>query len=66
MSKVHLNLQATEQVIVQAAATIYAAYVSAGRIKMGDEDMWLERAIREAIRIAKTTDAAVVSDTEVS
>ena len=64
MSKTHLNLQPTEQTIVQAAAQIYSAYIVAGRVQIGDEETWMERAIREAIRIAKTTDAVVIAPDE--
>ena len=65
MSKTHLNLQPTEQVVVQAAAQIYSAYIAAGRVQIVDEESWMERAIREAIRIAKTTDAVIITADEV-
>jgi len=61
----HLKLQHSESVVVQAAAQIYAAYIATGRVPEGEEARWMERSIREAIRIARATDAAVVSDEEV-
>jgi hypothetical protein len=61
----HLKLQHSESVVVQAAAQIYAAYINAGRVPEGDESKWMERSIREAIRIARATDAAVISDEEI-
>jgi hypothetical protein len=61
----HLKLQHSESIVVQAAAQIYSAYIAAGRVADGEEARWMERSIREAIRIAKATDAAVVSDEEI-
>lgn len=61
----HLKLQHSESVVVQAAAQIYAAYIAAGRVPEGDEASWMERSIREAIRIARATDAVVISDEEI-
>jgi hypothetical protein len=61
----HLKLQHSESVVVQAAAQIYAAYIIAGRVADGDESPWLERSIRDAIRLARATDAAVISDEEI-
>ena len=65
MSRTHLNLAPTEQTIVASASQIYAAYIATGRVQIGDEEAWMERSIREAIRIAKTTDAAIITGTEV-
>ena len=62
----HLRLQHSESVVVQAAAQIYAAYIAAGRVADGQEASWMERSIREAIRIAKAADAAIVSDEEIN
>jgi len=62
--KTHLSLQQSEGLVFQSAAVIYAAYISAGRVADGEEAKWMERSIREAIRMAKTTEAAVVSDNE--
>lgn len=61
----HLKLQHSESIVVAAAAQIYAAYIAAGRVADGEESRWMERSIREAIRIARTTDAAVISDEEI-
>lgn len=65
MAKAYLNLQQSESVVVHCACGIYAAYISAGRVEEGKEDEWMQRSIREAVRIAKATDAAVISDDEV-
>jgi hypothetical protein len=63
---VHLKLQHSESVVLQVAAQLYSAYIIAGRIAEGEEATWMERAIREAISMAVTTDAAVISDDEIS
>ena len=61
----HLKLQSSESVVVSAAAQIYAAYVSAGKVTEGSEDQWMTRSIKEAIKIALATDDAIISDDEV-
>ena len=50
---------------LQAAAQIYAGYVSARRVGEGQEAEYMERSIREAIQIAKATDKAIVADEEI-
>ena len=66
MAKTNISLRETERVIVDAASRIYAAYISSKRIPIGDEEQWMERAIREAIQIAKTTETVVISEGEIS
>ena len=65
MTKPHLRLQQSESVVVQAAAQIYAAYISCGRVQDGDEQLWMKRSIDEAIRLAVLTDENLISDEEV-
>lgn len=65
-SPVSLKLQHSESVVLQVAAQLYSAYVIAGRVKEGDEATWMERSIRDAIAMAEATDAAVISDAEIS
>lgn len=65
MTKSHISLQHSEGLVMQAAAQIYAAYITAGRVAEGDEESWMQKAIREAIRIAQATDDAIISDDEV-
>lgn len=48
----YVDLQSNEKVLVRAAAAIYAAYVSSGKIPEGGEDEYLSRSIDEALRIA--------------
>ena len=64
MKKPSLSLQPSEGIVVRSAAQIYAAYIAAGRVVEGTEREWMERAIREAFLIARLTDEAVQSDTE--
>ncbi|QDT47041.1 hypothetical protein Pan258_10680 [Symmachiella dynata] len=64
MAKPYISLKPTEQTLTTAAAGIYAAYITAGRVANGEEKSWMDRAIREAIRIARTIDESVQSDGE--
>ena len=66
MSKAYISLQPSEQVLVQAAATIYAGYLTAGRVPEGSESDWIKKSIEDAIRIAKVTDDNVQADAEVA
>ena len=61
----HLKLQISESVIVSAAAQIYSAYISAGKVTEGSEDQWMSRSIKEAIKIALATEDAIISDDEI-
>ena len=61
----HLRLQHSESVVLSAAAQIYSAYISAGKVVDGEEDQWMSRSIKEAIKLAIATDDAIVSDDEV-
>jgi hypothetical protein len=63
--KPYIALQPSEGIIVQAAATIYAGYLTAGRVPEGSESDWIAQSIKDAIRIAQTTDENVQSDNEV-
>ncbi|MBN2296685.1 MAG: hypothetical protein JXM70_29925 [Pirellulales bacterium] len=64
MAKVHLKLQQSEGYIVLAAAQIYAAHLAAGRVDEDREAACMEKSIRDAIRIAKTVDDAVIAEGE--
>lgn len=62
--KMALGLAPSEAVVVQAAATIFAAYIGAGAVPEGRSEEWMKRSIKEAYFIARTTDDAIVSDNE--
>jgi hypothetical protein len=64
MGKTYLSLQESEGLVLQCAATIYAAHITAGHVTEGDETRWIKRSIEDAIRMAKATDSAVISDDE--
>lgn len=64
MAKAYLKLQKSEGYVIQAAAQIYSALLAAGRVEEGQEEACMEKAIRDAIRIAKTVDAAVIAEGE--
>lgn len=61
----HLKLQHSESVVLNAAAQIYSAYITAGKVVEGEQDQWMSRSIKEAIRLAVATDDAIVSDDEI-
>ena len=61
---VYISLQHSESVIAAAAATIFAAYITSNQVIEGEEKSWMQRAIDEAIWIAKKTDENVQSDNE--
>ena len=64
MAKPYVSLQPSEGIITTAAANIYTAYISAGRVTEGNEEEWIDRSIKEAISIARKTDATIQSDSE--
>ena len=59
-----LVLKPSERTVVESAAHIYAAYITSGRAGEGQEAEWMERAIRDAIRIARIVDDNVQADNE--
>ena len=61
-----LSLQPSEAVVIRCASNIYSAYIAAGKIPTGHEREWMQRAIDEAIWIARTVDDKVRSDNEMS
>ena len=61
----HLKLQHSESVVIDAAAKIYSAYITAGKVVDGEEDKWMSRSIKEALKLAIATDDAIISDNEV-
>ena len=64
VSKPYVTLKPTEQSILTASATIYAGYVSAGRVPEGTEKECLRRSLKEAIALAQLTDESVMADGE--
>ncbi len=64
MDKTTLTLQASEQALVAAASRLYAAYIVSGQIGEGQEQGWLERAVREAVSIALQVEDTASADDE--
>ena len=64
MAKSFITLQQTEGFIVQAAAQIYAARIAGGNLDESQESACMQKAIKDAIRIAKTVDSAVQAEGE--
>lgn len=68
MAKAHLSLDRTEVAVFQSAAAIYAAYVQRGLTHAEpnkNQDLH-ERAVVEAIALARLTDDLVQSEEEFS
>ena len=59
-----LSLEPSESIVVGAAATIYAAYISSGQVNTGKEKDFIVRSIREATILAQMTDTYIQSDYE--
>lgn len=64
MAKSYLTLQQTEGYVVLAASQIYAALIQSGQVAAGSEDEAMQRSIRDAIRLAKAVDTAVIAEGE--
>lgn len=64
MSQVHLKLRASESVVISAAASIYSAYIMNGQVEEGEQEEWRERAIQDAVELARRLDSMIVSDGE--
>lgn len=62
MTKPDITLEPSKGVICEMAAGIYSAHIIRGDVKDGEETKWMERSIREAIRIAKTVDASIETE----
>jgi hypothetical protein len=64
--KERLSLQTSEAHVFRAAATIYAAHITAGSVQQGTEQQWLEKSLSEALHLALRADQRISSDEEVS
>jgi hypothetical protein len=62
--KQYLKLEVSEGIVVQVAGQIYSAYIAAGRVTEDSEKEWMNRSVREALRIARVVDDTVQSDGE--
>jgi len=66
MNRTHLRLQETEGYLLAAASRIYAARLQAPRTESVSDDELRKQAITEAIELAKTIDATIITDSEVN
>jgi len=62
MSKPAITLEPSKGVVSEMAAQIYSAYIIRGDVQEGEEDQYMERSIREAVRIAKTVERSVETE----
>lgn len=66
MAKTYLSLTKSERSLIVAASQIYSAYIQAGRVPEGEQSVWMERSVQEALALARICDGTVVSDGEMS
>ena len=64
MNKTYLTLQGTEQALVNAASTIYAGYLQAGRVPEGEEAHWMKRSVTESLASAKAIEELTIAEGE--
>jgi hypothetical protein len=64
MSKTYLKLQQSEGFVIEAAAMIYAAYITSGKLNQENKEAIMKEAIRDALRIALTVDETIISENE--
>ena len=62
--KPYLKFNATEQVLIEAAATLYAGYLASGRVPEGQEIEWLGTAAEHAIKLGQSIGTSVVAEDE--
>jgi hypothetical protein len=62
MSKPDITLEPSKGVVSMMAAQIFSAHIIRGNVQEGNEDQYMERSIREAIRIAKTVERSVETE----
>jgi len=62
MSKPDITLEPSKGVVSEMAAQIYSAYIIRGDVQEGEENQYMERSIREAVRIAKTVERSVETE----
>ena len=60
----YLSLCHSESVVAAAAANIFAAYIASNQVVDGEKETWMQRAIDDAIWIAKNSDEQIQSDNE--
>ena len=62
MTKPDITLEPSKGVVSEMAAQIYSAYIIRGDVQEGEEDQYMQRSIREAVRIAKTVERSVETE----
>jgi hypothetical protein len=65
MAKAYLRLQPSEVAVLHSASTIYAAYIQNGQVSEENTDEYLQRSLREALRLALTAERAIIAEGEV-
>ena len=63
-NETYFSLQHSESVVAQMAATIFAAYVQKGEVSDSNENDYIQRATRIALKMADYADKLIKSDEE--
>lgn len=63
-NEAYFSLQHSESIVAQMAATIFAAYVQKGEVSDSNENDYIQRATRIAMKMADYTDKLIKSDEE--
>lgn len=66
MKKHHIKLAPSEQSLVNASATILAAFIASGKYQESDEKRLVEKSINLAIMLAEQIDQTVSADDELA
>ncbi len=62
----YMSLQPSEMAVFRAAATIFAGYITSGRVTDENENEMMRKSIKVAIKMANTIDKAIASDDEMT
>lgn len=62
MSKISIKLEPSTSVVINAAAQIYAAYISTGQETLASDEEFVNRSVHAAVKIAQRASELVGSD----
>ena len=63
-SRLNLQLAATEAALLNAAAQIYAANITAGNVSEDSEARWMKKSIKQAIAMGDAIDEMIKAEDE--
>ncbi len=60
----YIKLQQSEGIVCQMASQLLAAFISSGQLKPENEDHYIDRSLKMAIKLAILADRTIDSDDE--